>query len=327
MKTKTILSVLCLLTAGNMVARRVDYSPMNTENEADLRIQQMTADKDKVYMPAFKRSAKKINWLTNGVIDISPDGKELAFLAQNGDSTNICVKNIEHGFQSPTLQRTNRTQVLDFTYTPDGQHLLFTDVKGEDCQICRTDAHEGYACETLTVKQVDYSPICCTDTTEILFARQQKDAFNVYRYNTKNNNMTIHAEGFNPCPIPGEETYVCCRINRQGKSEIWKIDMTTGKETCLVTAPKQSFSSPKVSPNGKWIVFVGEVQKEYGKKSVPNTDIFVCRTNGKTMVQLTDHVANDLSPVWSPDGEYIYFVSQRGNREGIANVWRMNIKE
>ena len=37
----------------------------------------------------------------------------------------------------------------------------------------------------------------------------------------------------------------------------------------------------------------------------------------------TYHAADDLSPVWSKDGRYIYFVSQRGNKEAKANIWRM----
>lgn len=55
-----------------------------------------------------------------------------------------------------------------------------------------------------------------------------------------------------------------------------------------------------------------------------NTDIYVARTDGSELSQITYHAADDLSPVWSKDGKYIYFISQRGNAEGVANIWRMN---
>ena len=55
-----------------------------------------------------------------------------------------------------------------------------------------------------------------------------------------------------------------------------------------------------------------------------NTDIFVCHNDGTQLTQITYHAADDLSPVWSRDGKYIYFISQRGSSTGTANVWRMS---
>ena len=319
--------MLCLLTTGTMLARKIDYSSFATEKEMDLGIQQMTTDEDGVYQPTIKRSLKKVNWLTNRVLGVSPDGKTFAFLSDKDGMLNIFTKDIEKGIKSPILQRTNRTQVLDFTYSPDGKELLFTDVKDANCQTCRTDTNNGYACEILTMKQVDYSPIYHNDKKQLLFARQQKNGFSIYCYNLENHNMMVHSFGTNPCPIPEENAYVCCRLNEEGKNEIWKVDMKTGKDICLVSDPKRSFSTPVVSPNGKWIAFVGENVKQHINNHIPNTDIFVCKTDGSTMVQLTEHIADDLSPSWSPDGKHIYFISQRGSKEGTPNVWRINLKD
>lgn len=60
-----------------------------------------------------------------------------------------------------------------------------------------------------------------------------------------------------------------------------------------------------------------------GNRAYWNTDIFVCKLDGTHLTQLTYHAADDLSPVWSKDGRYIYFVSQRGSSTGTANVWKM----
>lgn len=52
--------------------------------------------------------------------------------------------------------------------------------------------------------------------------------------------------------------------------------------------------------------------------------IYVVRTDGTQLTQLTYHLGNDLSPAWSPDGKSIYFLSQRGSAKKKYNVWRMN---
>lgn len=97
-----------LIITGSMEAQRIDYSPTVTEDERDLGIEQMTANEDVVYMPDFKRSSKKVNWLTNRVMNVSPDGKRLAFLSDKDGTMNIFVKEIENGIKS---QRYNAVTV------------------------------------------------------------------------------------------------------------------------------------------------------------------------------------------------------------------------
>jgi Tol biopolymer transport system component len=78
-----------------------------------------------------------------------------------------------------------------------------------------------------------------------------------------------------------------------------------------------------LSPDGNWILFVGDSDIVTPDFVYKNTDIFVCRVDGTNLQQLTYHAADDLSPVWSRDGKYIYFVSQRGSSAAVANIWRM----
>jgi Tol biopolymer transport system component len=46
--------------------------------------------------------------------------------------------------------------------------------------------------------------------------------------------------------------------------------------------------------------------------------------SGKSPVRVTDHEANDWNPVWSPDGRWLFFLS---NRAGSMNLWRIAIDE
>ena len=90
--------------------------------------------------------------------------------------------------------------------------------------------------------------------------------------------------------------------------------------------PTKSFTTPSLSPDGKWILFVGSSVLMNGNAKYYNTDLYVCHLDGTNMVQLTYHAADDLSPVWSRDGKCIYFISQRGSSTATANVWRIDFQ-
>src|ERR1700759_1759170 len=62
-------------------------------------------------------------------------------------------------------------------------------------------------------------------------------------------------------------------------------------------------TSPRVSPDGKWIAFTG---RQYG-----NADVFVMPINGGDIRQLTFYSGSDVVSSWSWDSKYIYFSSDR----------------
>jgi Tol biopolymer transport system component len=68
-----------------------------------------------------------------------------------------------------------------------------------------------------------------------------------------------------------------------------------------------------VSPDGEWVAF-GQAGKQ--------EDIWVIRTDGTNLHQLTDDIYRDRGPRWSPDGQWIVFFS---NRSGRSEVWTMRL--
>jgi TolB protein len=66
------------------------------------------------------------------------------------------------------------------------------------------------------------------------------------------------------------------------------------------------------SPDGRYIVFTGERNKEF--------DIYRIPSGGGPEVRLTNTPGLDDGPEYSPDGQYIYFNSVRS---GSMQVWRM----
>ena len=66
-----------------------------------------------------------------------------------------------------------------------------------------------------------------------------------------------------------------------------------------------------VSPDGQWVVF---------NETLPQEDLFVSRVDGSEYRRLTEDAARDRGGVWAPNGQMIYFYSDRGGR---YELWRV----
>jgi Tol biopolymer transport system component len=75
---------------------------------------------------------------------------------------------------------------------------------------------------------------------------------------------------------------------------------------------------PSWSPNGSRIAYVA------GFGQGGERDILTIDALGGEAVTVTDDAHQDFNPVWSPDGEYLYFSSNRG---GNMNIWHVPIEE
>lgn len=317
-----IFSIFMLNLPLCLIAQTVDYSVVYVQEEVGSDLIKITKDVDYVCMPKVKRTYKGIGWYSNKVLDISPDGLKMAYLSFRNNTTNIFLKNIDK--LGSSTQRTNRQAVLDFSFSPDGKYILFSEMRGKQNHIFQTSSENGFVCRQITSGSLDYSPIYSHDLSKIFFARQENNGIGIWAYDLKNNYSSTYSQGYNPYPIKGENAFICVRNNSAGNSEIWKIDYETGIEECIVSHPDHNFTSPTLSPDGEWILFVGSSKIQISEsKYYYNTDIFVSKLDGSAFAQLTYHAADDLSPVWSKDGQYIYFISQRGSAEATANIWKM----
>lgn len=301
-------------------AQKVDFSVVSVPQESGIDFTCLTTENDYVCMPIVRRTRTGIEWLTNRILDVSNNGKNLAYLSVRNNTTNVFIKDIDR--QGSSMQRTNREAVLDFSYSADGNFIVFSEMQGKLCQIFRTDAKNGYVCRQITSANNDYSPIYSKDMRQIFFARTEQNGVSVWGYNVQNNFVSSFTRGMNPYPLDSH-TLLCTRPTQDGRCEIWRVDYENGTEECLVSDPHRSFTSPCLSPNGSWILMTGSSEIITGHGSYWNTDIYACRIDGTQLLQLTYHAADDLSPVWSKDGRFIYFISQRGSADATANVWRM----
>jgi serine/threonine-protein kinase len=104
--------------------------------------------------------------------------------------------------------------------------------------------------------------------------------------------------------------------NSEGVSELWIASVARGSE------PRRVFAGdgvlPSWSPNGHRIAFMGRL----GLGLVG--DILTIPADGGQPVPVTADQYRDWSPVWSRDGRFLYYSSDRG---GSMNLWRVPIDE
>ena len=95
-----------------------------------------------------------------------------------------------------------------------------------------------------------------------------------------------------------------------GASIVYTVP-TTGGTPKRVTARGPSYLHGW-SPDGRWLVYVGERNDEF--------DIYKIPVGGGDEIRLTTAKGLDDGPEYTPDGEYIYFNSARSGR---MQIWRM----
>lgn len=317
-----MINIVLLFGVSSAFSQKVDYSAVSVVNEHGLELTKVT-DNEGVCMPIVERSDNSVKWFSNRIIGVSPDGVSLGYVASYGGKTNVYVKEIGQGVMAS--QRTNRNHVIDFSFSPDGKNICFTEKNGRwSNTIYTTSAKQGFVCRQIVNRHVDYTPTYSSDMSQIYFTRVENGRSEVMGCDLDKNYLSSYSTGINPSPS-GADTLLVARMGNSGRYEIWRTMAKTGVEECVVSDFDKDFTTPSLSPDGKWIVFVGTSKASVNNrgKYYMNTDIYVCRNDGSQLTQLTFHAADDLSPAWSADGKYIYFVSQRGSGSGKANVWRM----
>jgi serine/threonine protein kinase/Tol biopolymer transport system component len=167
----------------------------------------------------------------------------------------------------------------------------------------------------------DTQPAFSPDGESIAFRSERKGGGIFLMGRTGESVRRLTDGGFNPTWSPdGTEVLYATDVatvgGRRFVSELWSVVTTTGEKRLIF---KGDAVQPSWSPHGLRIAYWSVFGEHQGQR-----DIWTISATGGAPVPVTSDAPVDWNPVWSPDGGFLFFTSNRG---GPMNLWRVPIDE
>jgi Tol biopolymer transport system component len=222
---------------------------------------------------------------------VAPDGATFAYVSSHSGNRDIYIQRVD-GRTAINITSDSPDDDSEPAFSPDGSQIAFRSERGNGGIFLM--GVTGESVRRLT--DFGYNPSWSPDGTRIAVATERVE--------------------LQP------------RRRDLRSSELWVIDVRTGAKRPLAQARigGRDFGNgsdavqPSWSPNGKRIAFWGLAD------SVGNREIWTIDPDApkpkESVVRVTSDAALDWNPVWSADGRYLYFGS---DRDGTMNLWRVDV--
>ncbi len=222
---------------------------------------------------------------------------------ETGDEERVVV-NIKYDNPHTLPYYTNvKEHIHSMAISPSGKRVLF-DARGD---VFSVPAGEG-TIYNLTDEQGTRAvyPQWSPDGKWIAYYSDRTGEYEVYLLENKEyaepKQITSDSKGWKyPASWSPDSRYLVF-FDRSAKLQV--LDVNSGSIDVIDTPGRNEIRHYDFSPDSKWITYTN---------TNPNgqSSIFVYNVNTKQKHQLTDYVFSDRSPVFSKDGEYIFFLSNR----------------
>ena len=258
----------------------------------------------------------------------SPDGRSLAYAVENIDINpqngrgpgGIRIVNVESGDV-----RTFDNEAVQASWSPHGKSLALairqSDVRQAD--IVTIPVGGGERVLVVSGPAWDWNPAWSADGKYLYFSSDRAGTTNLWRIRVDESSGRPLGE---PEPLTSPSTYAAHpSITGDGRHLAFSSVLITTNIAKLtmdpisgalqgrsvdVTSGSRPWANPDPSPDGQWVTFYSRLN--------PEGDVYISRTDGSGLRQLTGDPAVDRVPRWSPDGQWIIFFS---TRSGELRIW------
>jgi Tol biopolymer transport system component len=212
----------------------------------------------------------------------SPNGEELAFSREEAGIRSLFVKNLTSGNER-RLTRSDNDDIQP-AWTPDATAILFVRAKQANVKLEPGDVFGSFF---------------------------DGDIWSLDLASGKETRLIVNA--FNPEASPDGKR-IAFDASWAGPRRIWATDNRGYNPQQLTSDVSEGISHvrPRWSSDGTKVVFQSVERTKF--------DVRVVDLARGRSVWVTNDAVQDLNPVWSPSGRFIYFSSYRG---GGINIWRV----
>ena len=217
--------------------------------------------------------------------------------------------------------------------SPDGSSIVFS-YQGD---LWKVDAEGGMANPITLHEAHDFQPVWSNDGKQIAFSSNRYGNFDVYVMPAAGGvakRLTYHSSSDYPGGFTADNehvTFTSSRLddvaNQQYPSgvlpELYKIPVAGGMPKQIITTPAQN---AVFSKNGEVMVFHDRkgYEDEFRKHHTSSVTRDIWKYEAKTgkYTQLTSFAGEDRNPVFAPDQEHIFYLSEQN---GTFNIFKMNL--
>ena len=246
----------------------------------------------------YDLASGNVRYLTTGADPaLSPDGQTVAFWRQDGGEHGLYVIDVNGGKERRVLTRAEKLRTP--AWSPDGRSIAFSHVNGEE--VCR-DA--GYG-------------VCLPDVFPYsrMFPAIRTDRWSL---------AAVDREGDRYRDVPGMSGATSPDWGTRGllyAAGGIQSTQDNGKSDANVALLKEArFRDPVWQPSGDRIAFQS-LEKDHWEIFIANNDGGNPTALTRPATTLVPKLPQNVSPVWSPDGRSIAFLS---DRSGKWAVWVMD---
>ena len=237
---------------------------------------------------------------------------------------------IAFGFTAIASQAATPLWMRDVRISPDGTEIVFC-YKGD---IYKMPAKGGTATQLTTQDSYECTPVWSPDGKQIAFASDRYGNFDVFVMPANGGTaqrLTSNSAGELPSAFTPDGKYILFSASIQdpaksalfptsAMTELYKVPVAGGRTEQVLGTPAEAVNFDK---SGKLFFYQDRkgFEDEWRKHHTSSItrDIWMYDTQTGKHTNLTQHAGEDRNPILSPDGQTIYFLSERNG--GTFNVY------